>query len=311
VGQYRETDTYDANGNMLSWLEEQWTNGQWVNSSRGTYTYDANGKLTSSLSEQWMNGQWVGQYRETYTYDANGNTLSWLDEEWNYYQQWVSFARGTYTYDALGRQTSYFYESVTNGQWVNNGRETSTYDANGNRLSYLNEHWMNGQWVNTSLNMKTYDAQENLTSEGFYRWLNSYWSPDDGSIYGYVVLDSAGNVYGLGRGYSFIFVRRLTVTGVASQSGSGPASYSLSQNYPNPFNPTTEIGFQISGFGLQDVRLLVYDVLGREVATLMHEPKAPGSYTVRFDAKGLASGVYFYRLSAGDFVETKRLLVLK
>ena len=92
-------------------------------------------------------------------------------------------------------------------------------------------------------------------------------------------------------------------------SESLPSEYVLHQNYPNPFNPSTEIGFSVSGLGY--VSLKVFDALGREVATLVNERRAPGSYSVRFDANGLVSGVYFYRLQAGSFVETKKLIVLR
>ena len=88
-----------------------------------------------------------------------------------------------------------------------------------------------------------------------------------------------------------------------------PHEFSLSQNYPNPFNPTTNIGFQIVDFGL--VVLKVYDVLGKEIATLVNEELKPGNYTQTFDASRLASGVYFYRLVTGLFTDTKKLIVLR
>jgi hypothetical protein len=88
-----------------------------------------------------------------------------------------------------------------------------------------------------------------------------------------------------------------------------PKQCKLEQNFPNPFNPTTEIQFEIpvSRF----VSLEVYDVLGREVAVLVSEWKSPGRYSLAWDARGLASGVYFYRIKAGNFVETKKLLLLR
>ncbi len=98
-----------------------------------------------------------------------------------------------------------------------------------------------------------------------------------------------------------------------------PTTYSLSQNYPNPFNPQTKINFSIPT--ASDVTLKVYDLLGREVATLVNERLNPGSYETTFSAKGgsasggdgkdLSSGVYFYRLSAGSYMETKKLLLLR
>ena len=94
-----------------------------------------------------------------------------------------------------------------------------------------------------------------------------------------------------------------------SENGQAPNGYFLSQNYPNPFNPETRIKFQIPN--TNDVVLKVYDILGREVATLVNERKPPGTYEAEFDGSGLASGVYLYRLKAGSFVETKKLILLR
>jgi len=88
-----------------------------------------------------------------------------------------------------------------------------------------------------------------------------------------------------------------------------PAVPRLYQNYPNPFNPTTKMSFVISHWSL--VSLRVYDVLGREVATLVNEVKPPSTYSVTWDASNLASGVYFYRLQIGAFMETKKMMLLR
>jgi len=88
-----------------------------------------------------------------------------------------------------------------------------------------------------------------------------------------------------------------------------PTDYALSQNFPNPFNPSTVVSYQLPVAG--DVRIVVYDLLGQEVATLVNEEKPAGSHTVRFDASGLASGVYLYRLTAGSWTSMRRMLVLK
>ena len=89
----------------------------------------------------------------------------------------------------------------------------------------------------------------------------------------------------------------------------GPEQFALRQNYPNPFNPTTAIRYQVPV--ASSVRLSVYDLLGREVAALVNEPKAPGSYEVRFDGSGLASGIYLYTLTSGRYVETRRLVLMR
>jgi hypothetical protein len=88
-----------------------------------------------------------------------------------------------------------------------------------------------------------------------------------------------------------------------------PAAFALEQNYPNPFNPATVIRYQIPA--LSPVKLVVYDLLGREVSVLVNERKAAGSYGVSFDAAGLSSGVYFCRMEAGSFRETRKLLLVR
>jgi photosystem II stability/assembly factor-like uncharacterized protein len=93
-------------------------------------------------------------------------------------------------------------------------------------------------------------------------------------------------------------------------------NYLLQQNYPNPFNPTTKISYQIPASlnpsqGGTLVTLKVYDILGKEVATLVNQEKTAGTYEVNFSAGGLPSGVYIYKMKAGDFVETKKMILLK
>jgi hypothetical protein len=85
--------------------------------------------------------------------------------------------------------------------------------------------------------------------------------------------------------------------------------FSLHQNYPNPFNPSTTIQYQIPE--LSFVTIEVYDVLGTEIATLLNEEKPAGNYEVEFDGSGLPSGIYFYRLQAGSFIETKKMILMK
>lgn len=88
-----------------------------------------------------------------------------------------------------------------------------------------------------------------------------------------------------------------------------PKNFELEQNYPNPFNPTTSIQYAVSSREL--VTLKVYDVLGREAATLVNEEKQPGIYEVEFDAVQLSSGIYYYQLLTGTFSETKKMMVIK
>jgi len=93
-----------------------------------------------------------------------------------------------------------------------------------------------------------------------------------------------------------------------------PVKYELEQNYPNPFNPSTTIKYSIPSVethGHASVQLKVYDILGREVATLVNQQQKPGYYEVEFDASNLTSGVYLYRIRAGEFLDTKKMILIK
>jgi hypothetical protein len=88
-----------------------------------------------------------------------------------------------------------------------------------------------------------------------------------------------------------------------------PGQFVLSQNYPNPFNPTTKIHYELAMSA--HVSLKIFDLLGRDVSTLVDEEKPSGSYNFDFNAANLSSGLYFYRLSAGDFVQIRKMAVIK
>jgi len=105
-----------------------------------------------------------------------------------------------------------------------------------------------------------------------------------------------------------VFSAHINVTGIISKKIT-PDIYSLSQNFPNPFNPNTVINYQISAYS--HVALKVYDILGNEVKTLVDKDKPAGKYSIIFDASKLSSGVYFYKLDAGNFTSVKKMILLK
>ena len=99
------------------------------------------------------------------------------------------------------------------------------------------------------------------------------------------------------------------ISSVPFSSGELPTKFSLQQNYPNPFNPSTIIKFELPK--ASHVNLSVFDILGCEVGVLVNERRGAGVHEVKFDGSNLASGVYFYRLQAGDYVASKKMLILK
>ncbi|MBI5463408.1 MAG: T9SS type A sorting domain-containing protein, partial [Ignavibacteriales bacterium] len=146
------------------------------------------------------------------------------------------------------------------------------------------------------------------TTDGGLNWTNQT-SKTSNHLSGVSFTDaSTGTAVGSGG-----TILRTTTGGVTwvedKKRGEIPQEYTLSQNYPNPFNPTTTIGFrtQVSGF----TSLKVYDVLGKEIATLVNEQMSAGNYSATWNAQNVSSGMYFYRLHSGNVVETKRMLLLK
>ena len=153
------------------------------------------------------------------------------------------------------------------------------------------------------------------TDMGFYLSTNNGTSWIDKND-GFTVIPSVSpiivtnNYIFIGTGGESVWRRPLSeLIGIQNISTEFPSKYSLSQNYPNPFNPTTNVKFSI--IKSEQVELIVYDIQGREVQTLVNERLQPGTYEVRFDGSMLNSGVYFYRLIAGEFSETKRMLLIK
>jgi hypothetical protein len=128
-----------------------------------------------------------------------------------------------------------------------------------------------------------WDEKENLYSVSYYGWTVEKWRYN-GTLPSFT-------------------------TGVEQMGEAVPTGYALSQNYPNPFNPSTTIDFSLPASGF--VSLKVFDLLGREVATLVNEEKAAGSYRATFEASSLPSGTYFYTLKSGSFSEVKKMTLLK
>ncbi len=114
---------------------------------------------------------------------------------------------------------------------------------------------------------------------------------------------------GISGGKKLYFDRFGALTGISQNGNEIPEVYKLGQNYPNPFNPSTKIDFSIPKDGF--VSLKIYDVLGREAASIVAKDFKAGSYTVDYDASSLSTGVYFYTLTSSDFIETKKMILVK
>ncbi len=122
-------------------------------------------------------------------------------------------------------------------------------------------------------------------------------------------VDTSKNIYYCSLGNGRIYKLTGPATDVPKLSENVPAQFSLSQNYPNPFNPSTTVEYSL--FQTSDISIVVTDLLGRMVATLVDQKRSPGQYSVQWNAEGFSSGLFFVRMTAGSFSETKKILLMK
>ncbi|RPI13493.1 MAG: T9SS C-terminal target domain-containing protein [Ignavibacteriae bacterium] len=106
-----------------------------------------------------------------------------------------------------------------------------------------------------------------------------------------------------------IYEYSFPLVGINDPGSNIPKEFALHQNYPNPFNPATYINYDIPK--ASNVTITVYNINGKEVSTLVNEFKQAGAYSISFNASSLASGVYFYKITAGDFTATKKMTLIK
>jgi endoglucanase len=200
------------------------------------------------------------------------------------HKQWLRNKATT----ALNRGAALFVSECgtteSNGTGIIDSAETSTWMQfmTAGKISWCN--WSIADLTETSAALKP-----GASADGW--WLDS-----DISISGLLIRRKLREAY------------ELSTASVWTMSET-PQNFTLRQNYPNPFNPSTIIQYQVPSIGI--VTLKIYDILGREVAALVNEEKRLGKYDVQWNASNMPSGVYFYRLHAGSFIETKRMILLK
>ncbi|MBV6478790.1 MAG: hypothetical protein HGGPFJEG_01547 [Ignavibacteria bacterium] len=207
--------------------------------------------------------------------------------------------------------------------WSNSGDTTQTFTMNSNvtmQAFYKIQYRLtiNSSQGNTFGGNEFYDSASNVTFGVNSRIVNSggtnyYFRGWTGTGAGsYTSSDSTGldSIVTIPMPNALLETARWTTTVGINQIGSEvPESFSLHQNYPNPFNPSTNIKFDIPKAG--DVKIIVYDALGKEVNVLLNQKLQPGKYEAEFNASGYASGMYFYRIFAEGYSETKRMILLK
>jgi photosystem II stability/assembly factor-like uncharacterized protein len=153
----------------------------------------------------------------------------------------------------------------------------------------------------------SYSGTVYLSTDNGDHWVNHSQGLPLEAIFGFAV-DPEGNIFAANYGKG-VFISNPSRTSLDYHKNGLLPDLELGQNYPNPFNPTTKIEYSIPQTSF--VTIKVFDILGREVATLVNEEKRTGNYEVEFNGKELTSGIYFYKIQAGDFVNTRKMILLR
>ena len=338
---YLYTYTYDANNNQTDFITQKWNGSAWELKSQITYAYDGNNNLTSRLYQIWIGNAWKNHWLETNTFDANNNLLSFLFQTWNgsawkneyIYTQtfdinnhltinlqsfwldnaWSDQEQYTFTYDTNNNLKGALFQYMFGNAWVNSDQTTFTYDENNNRESELYQIWDGGTWVNSGQTTFTYDANNNQISALYQIWNESAWVNSIQTNYTYdanniKISKSYKQFYHLGTEIEYgdsTFYYFGEVLGVKDMIGSIEGI----SVYPNPASDQLTITFTLEEPA--GVNLEVMNQVGQVVSTILNESMSVGKHQVAWNVGGLPSGIYFYRLKAGNRSSGGKMLVAK
>jgi hypothetical protein len=336
-------ETYDDRMRLLTASERRWLSGTWIDTYRRTYVYGTLDPLVNEgLGEVWDGSTWMIEYKDRWTTDVMGRTLTYASQLWR--DGHASEQRGVFDYGADGAERQLdstwtdgtlmgfsryltgasgldhlweqFWWSETDGVWVGSQQATA-YTAGGHETERYSRTWYNGSWHPDTRYLFTYDDAERIRSLRFFVGSNDQWiATRDVRLDGGVIRSGDWAFYGWNSDwiwfngfYELSFGYRAAVSGVAGPNDEKPEHSTLTQNYPNPFNPTTTIPFTVAAGARTTIA--IYDVLGCEVARPVDEWKDPGEYRIEFDARGLASGMYICRFTAGSVTQTQKLMLVR
>ena len=298
--------TYDSNGNLIENVNQILRGSDWENIRRFLFTYDSNSNLIEILQMTWDGADWTIDERSLRIYDSNGNQTESFSQNRNG-TDWVNTGlRSLRTYDSNGNQTEHVQQGWDLTNWINALRDLFTYDSNGNQTEFLHHNWDGSDWINARRNLSTYDSNDNLIENIIQIWSETEWLEVDRLFY---TFDLNGNLVEYGTIFFIVYVDYADIVVVSVVDEAIPFVYSLNQNYPNPFNPATTIEYSLPNAG--DVTLIIYNLLGEEVARLIDSYQPSGEHNTTWNASNVSSGIYFFRLQAGDFVQTRKMVLLK
>ncbi len=333
VNTVHEVYIYNVKGALDSVFRYTYSDNTWNNFFRFRFEYSNEDLLTNSLLDFWYEGIWENVMLNKYTYNNKDLIEIYSESRDQVVDKITKQLLFLFGYDDNKNITSLLTKELIESKWKNSFNRSFIFDPNNNLVHESNDMWSDSIWFNTSVKDYHYNPNNKITSEITKNNTSESWKvsfnynekadladansaqlvDDTWTKADYMIAfsDSAK------RNYSFfasdVNVYYNTITKVENKTAV-VSDFSLSQNYPNPFNPTTTIKYSIPQSlknNEYNTKLIVFDILGREVATLVNKQQKPCSYEVLFNANNLTSGIYFYRLQSGSFTQTKKLMLLK
>ncbi|MFH0735675.1 MAG: T9SS type A sorting domain-containing protein [bacterium] len=325
--------TYDQRNLLTEEIIQVLLDGNWENSHKYVYNYDTSKNLLEKQYQKYENDIWIPIETNTFVYNSNNRLIEQYYKLWD--TNWIDFYQYLYLYNASSQLIEKKVNSAIDGNWVPENNYLYTYNDQGQIIkvsncngygsesSYDSYSYTNGlltsiqnmKWVYFHLLMGSYETQTRL-EYGYDNYNNcNYAIYSVKSGYGLHVADRTFNLLYNNGSSSFnldgarVQVVYSTLTDVNESEISVVDKFSLNQNYPNPFNPNTTISFSLPKE--EFVTLKIYDILGKEIATLINAELSAGTYQKDWQPKNISSGIYFYRLQAGKYTETRKMSFLK
>lgn len=300
-------------------LSQSWNQTEWYDYGRSMFTLDELGRAEEMISQTYNDPDWSNAARQMHTFDNGGlipmetYTYAWYQDDWLP----TSLAENTVS-DGLLQESVYSYYS--GGSYEEQSRSLYTYDQMDRLEVLLSQNKAGSDWSDYQQTVNTYEGDYLVTTQidlnfGF-GWMpqsrTSFTYNGDGSNHetfyeSYSEFAAAGTAAWVPTGKTEYLYEAASVQELEGYPL--PDQFTLEQNYPNPFNPTTQIRFALTKPGY--VKLEVFDLLGRKVTTLVDQQLGISTHQADFDATGLASGIYFYRLQTDTVAQTRKMLLVK
>ncbi|MFH0733604.1 MAG: T9SS type A sorting domain-containing protein [bacterium] len=328
-------NTYDERTNLLTITNQTWNNETWDNVDQYTYTYDNSNNKICELFQKWSNSNWLNVSRKTNNY-TNNILLEEIIETWNI--SWKNSTKTVYLFNYNNPNFDVVVHYLgNNNSWSMIKQERYSYNSQ-QLVSRINYDIMGGGWYidkekyftynqnNCLLSVETYQPNQ-FIGYGYYKTQGIDYRYDINSncinVISYNVYSSSlslPNFIDLQLPYNnntnFINcsatykaeIQYITITKINNEI-LNPEKFELLQNYPNPFNPSTTIKFAIPT--TSSVKLTIYNTIGKEIATLVNGSMEAGNHSVNWNAGDNSSGMYFFKLEAGNFTATKKMMLIK